>query len=405
MKLRGRGIGAGMVLGTAAIVKTRNGVALMPQVPMQIAEQIAARKLTEKPEIILVAESYDAALALADTIEWGTVIGIAATVAGSAVSAFGLPCVVEIPDLLARLPDDALLILDAERGFVSINPDFTEIAQFQSEKENLNPRKRYFLDNVHQSATTRDGQTIQIFQQICTEEKVVQAVQQGADGIFCNLALIKSISDNDDILPISVTMGNIVHELAGKPVIVDDDFNLPPEVLLFAATRGELIAAERLQAIDDLWEFQRELHETQNRLLESNDPNQLPLLAALFEIDDLVDSNLRSSLEEYTDAGISRIVVDASSLPLPDSLAVLEPFAASIRDLLLPVYVIAHPRSVAEYDFDPDYAKTKMLEWLVGAGVTGIIVEGDIQEYKAQVRQIRHEECRAEVLSLLSPPQ
>ncbi len=412
MKLRGRGIGAGSVLGTAAIVKTRNGVALMPQVPVSIAEQIAARKLIEKPDIILVAESYDAALAIVDTIEWGTVIGIASTSADNAVPAFGLPSVVEIPELLARLPDNALLLLDAERGIVSVNPDLVEIAQYQAEKENINPRHRYFLDEKDQLAQTLDGRMFRVLKWAESAEEITQSVQEGADGIFCGSNLIAALRQSEDTAQISKRLGSMVRELGGKPLIVDDDDNLPEESLVFAATQGELIVAKGLEIPSDMTALLQSLHESENFLIEKDTPSKIPLIAQLLEECHLPNLNrdeaIRDSIQESADAGASRLVMQFTGkcLFLPQEFPLLEAVATQAATLLLPLYVICHPKCVSEYDFDPDYAKTKMLEWLVGFGVSGIILlEGDSQEYKAMIRQLSYEECLHEVLSLLSPPQ
>ncbi|GEM_PF-2979891 len=412
MKLRGRGIGAGVVLGTAALVKTRNGVALMPQVPARIAEEIAARKFTEKPDIVLVAESFDTALALADTIEWGTVIGIVASRADNAVPAFGLPSVVDIPDLLSHIPDDALLLLDAERGFVSVNPDLVEIAHYQAESEHINPRKRFYLDDSHQAATTRDGRTIQVMKWVESAEEVTQAVQEGTDGIYCGWNLIETLRQTDDPAQISKALGNIVRELGGKPVIVEYDDNLPDECLLFAATQGELIVAEGLERQSDIAELIDWLHETENRLIENDSLTKIPMVAQLLEECHLPnfnrDETVKESIQASADAGASRLIMQLTGkcLFLPSDLTLLNEVTTTAANLLLPLYLICHPRSVSEYDFDPDYAQTKMLEWLVGSGVSGIILsEGDIQEYKTHIRQMSYEECLREVLSLLSPPQ
>src|SRR5262249_27033726 len=115
-KLRGRGVGAGMAMGTAAGVGVAGGVPLLPEAPERIASLIAARRLTETPEVILVADDYRTALALAPSLSWAKVVGIASASAGAEAPVSSLPAVVDLSGLMSAAQDDVLLLVDASRG-------------------------------------------------------------------------------------------------------------------------------------------------------------------------------------------------------------------------------------------------------------------------------------------------
>ena len=159
-RLRGTGLGAGMALGTTAVVRSRGGVALMPEVPARIADLIAARRLEETPEVILVADEYRTVRTVAESLPWAKVVGAVVAYAESDAPSPPFPVVANVPNLLETVADDVLTLVDATRGTVLIDPDPVALAQYQAEDANIAPKQRLFLEDVHLPAQTLDGRDI-----------------------------------------------------------------------------------------------------------------------------------------------------------------------------------------------------------------------------------------------------
>src|SRR5690349_9264001 len=117
-RLRGTGLGAGMALGTAAVVRVRGGIPMTPEPPAALAAQIAQRRLTETPEVILVADDYRTGLALAGALSWAKVVGLAAGSAEPDAPVPPFPAVVNVAGLMDAMQDDMLMLVDAGRGIV-----------------------------------------------------------------------------------------------------------------------------------------------------------------------------------------------------------------------------------------------------------------------------------------------
>src|SRR4051794_20970685 len=129
-RLRGTGLGAGMAMGTAAVVRMSTGVPLMPQAPERITTLIGQRRLTETPEVILVAEDYRTALALSASLGWAKVVGIAAERSDSDAAVPSIPTVTGLSGLMRQAADDVLILVDATRGVVLVDPDPIYLAQY-----------------------------------------------------------------------------------------------------------------------------------------------------------------------------------------------------------------------------------------------------------------------------------
>ena len=153
-RLRGTGLGAGMAMGTAAVVRRTAGVYVMPEPPPRIASLEAKRRLTETPEIVVAAEEYSTAFAIAASLAWATVVGIVTErdAQDAAIPAF--PAVVGVTGLMAAVSDDTLVLVDATRGVVLIDPDPIYLAQYTAEHDRIVPKNRIYLDEEHIPAQT-----------------------------------------------------------------------------------------------------------------------------------------------------------------------------------------------------------------------------------------------------------
>jgi hypothetical protein len=404
MKLRGQGVGTGAVLGAAAVVRTRNGVALMPSVPPNIAELQASRQLLGKPDVILAAEHYSVALSIAETLEWANVVGIASA-DDPAPPAGAVPAVVGIANLLPSLPEDALLLLDAERGVVSVNPDFTELAQFQAEAENINPRKRFFLDAQHEPTQTEDGRPFPVFRNVLEERDLTDSVHEGAEG----LRFSGFYFTDENNLPRDAfgRMARLAQEAGGKPVFVDDDFGLlPAEVVVAGAAHCELTVAINpfREGASDPAETLRQWHAAADARIERGDEARIPHLALLLKADFWETDTLAERLESFANQGVSRLVLDLNIFGLFDdaALAKLDALVQAAAPFLLPLYVEIELafRLFGTPLPTEDYAE--LVRLLLGVGAAGIITEEATAEFKEIIRGLNYDAARAEVFSRLA---
>jgi phosphotransferase system enzyme I (PtsI) len=95
-------------------------------------------------------------------------LGIAAETGGrfshGAVLArsLGLPCVVGLPNLLARLEQGMKLAVDGDHGFVLLAPSEQQIGEFLERKRTLEGRRDTYRAEAARPGTTRDGHSMQV---------------------------------------------------------------------------------------------------------------------------------------------------------------------------------------------------------------------------------------------------
>lgn len=112
------------------------------------------------------------------------------TSAGSALShsailarSLHLPLVVAVHDLLGRVNDGDVLLVDGESGRVVVQPDAADIADFQRIRQE-SERERKRLAKLRKSPTrTLDGVDIRLFANAESTADVAEAFALGADGI------------------------------------------------------------------------------------------------------------------------------------------------------------------------------------------------------------------------------
>lgn len=136
---------------------------------------------------VLVVEAV-APAELAQLSERGVLAVLVArgsTLSHSAIMArsLGLPMLVMNPEVLARIPDGAALMVDAGRGEVIVEPgpdDLLELRRRQSEQA----RERRALARLRDQPTrTRDGIGVRLAANAEAREDVTEAFRLGADGI------------------------------------------------------------------------------------------------------------------------------------------------------------------------------------------------------------------------------
>ncbi|MFL1466842.1 phosphoenolpyruvate--protein phosphotransferase [Marinobacter sp. HN1S83] len=97
--------------------------------------------------------------------------------------ALGLPAVVGAGEQVLTIADGADLVVDGERGCLVPNPGAERCERIRRRLEQLETLQAQAHENRHQSATTRDGHTLEVCANLGNTAHTPDAVERGADGI------------------------------------------------------------------------------------------------------------------------------------------------------------------------------------------------------------------------------
>lgn len=398
--LRGTGLGRGMALGTAAIVRMRNGFPLMPQIPARIAEKLSKRHLVETPDVILAAEDYRMALDIAGSLRWARVVGIIAGHAESGAPISNYPAVVNVPALLDLIQDDMLIVVDADRGVVIADPNGIAVAEYQAEHDRLAPKRRLYLDEGHLPAETVDDRVVLVLAEVSSADEVATALEAGADLVYVPFDA-PLLPDREDDAAKRKDLVALIDRTAGKDLILADEYALPPMLLLEASLRAEITLAEPpMPHLDGLGlgELAEELNSAQAECLANDARCALPRLGLLLRSHDVPDGDnetLTRFVDRLATRGATRIVY--SDLPAfdPDRLPFLDALVAACTAAGMPVFLNIADTIFAEADFDGSFTLKTALPLLVGAGAAGLIVKPEsVSGIKKAVGELNFSECR-----------
>lgn len=398
--MRGTGIGKGVAFGAAAIVRSRQGFPQVPAIPPRIMDMLSKRRLSETPDVVLIAEDYQTALDFSRSLRWGHVVGIAtSSPAPHSASIPGLPVVTDIPTLMDMIEEDCLVLVDAEQGMVIFDPDGAAVAQYQAEYERVAPRLRLYLDENHLPSETLDHHIFMVSAKVNSIDDVADALEAGADALVAalNSELLPTGQDDAGLRTHLIELTSLA---AGKRLIINDNYTLSPMMLLEACLRADITVSEPIRDELDgigLGEFSIELNESHAECLANNAHCALPRLAARITAEQIPQNNpekLRSLMEKLSAMGVVRITMQRPSTENSKiSLAELEDMVAAAVAVMLPVFIDPEIMNPAEAS----------LENLLGAGLAGISVNvGDIVSTKSRLRSMNYSECREELSGYLA---
>jgi hypothetical protein len=357
----------------------------------------ASRRSSEKPDIVLAAEDHGAALAALETIQWGQVVAIVVE-SPSAISVAGLPTVVGAAGIMGAVQDGVLVLIDAGRGIVWVDPDPPALAQFTLEHDRVAPRKRIHLDSVNLPAATVDGVTIYVSCAVCDAGAVEEfdaAIEAGADAIEVDIPV------EFDVAIYRSRLARALELSGGKPLVTSWQVGAPMLPLLEACADADITLVADSSAADPV-EVMAALHQTvasaevegENGLLGS------PRFASYLDIGDEsaltgTAARVEQTIERLATQGTTRIyaAIPAISPAMLNRLAVL---AAAAAPALMPLFV--HAPAPVNAD------STEQLTWLIGAGATGLFACTPVETIalKGAVRELDTAACRERVRELLN---
>ncbi len=410
-RIRGKGLGYGMALGTAAIVQYINDVPVPPVMPDRISAQLASRRMGETPEIVLVARDYLSALSIIPSIRWAKVAAIATEAGIDSSPPVPVPTVVDVPGLMDLVRDDVLMLVDADAAFVFPDPDAMYLAQYTAEHDRLAPRHRIYLDDCHTNARTTDGTVIQVIARVRIEnlkQDTLEAIEQGADAIFL------PAFDENDLMAAQRSLLTLIHDAAGKPLLLGRTARnaaaYSPPLLVEVAVEADITVVQNVLPESPTVEIDtllRRLRAAEQNSFDEDRPAALPHIAILMDsisADVPGPDGVEKFIEELSARGIARIVFSMENEALAEGVLLqLESYFGACSRNMIPLFVSAANTAFNPFGLtDLDDSLHTAIAMLVGGGATGVIVSPDSIAYaKAIVSQLNSLDCREKYHLLL----
>ncbi len=176
LKLTGQPVSRGIAVGTAMVLRASDLRATL--------DLFTAYEARHREHLGFVAVCRD--IALGEAL-WRAGAGVSAMVAESPSlpegGAIGVPALVGVPQLLLNIRDGDIVIVDANRGVLIVDPEMRLMTQYQ--RQEMHPSgKRYVLGLTHETARTLDDHPIRVIAISEHWQNAVQSLEAGADGAF-----------------------------------------------------------------------------------------------------------------------------------------------------------------------------------------------------------------------------
>ncbi len=381
-RLRGKPVYPGSALGTAAVIRSAQGIPFLPA-PVIDQMALAGHGARQEPlDLVLVTDDYS--LAAGMHLPGHNVVAILCDQYDSAAKQLQVPTVVDLQGITEKAKDYDLVLVDAESGVVLLDPDGVTLSLYQAEQERISPRRRLFLDYTHQAVRTSDGREIRVLGRLQTTADIGRAMESGADGLFVPTASAVLPPHMDDEAQ-HETLLALGEECSGKAITVAGDaqtVSIPS--LLRAATRTEYTLAvplaSGLPAFAGLLDY---IAEARGYAIEEQLPIGPVKIAGVLSLTDAA----KVDLSEFN---LTRLIVVLPAEGLQSChnlIAALDALVVEAANLMLPLEVVLP--SPTESD----------LHALIGVGVAGVVVDpAHIQSAKSLIRTVSVADCRSELL-------
>jgi phosphotransferase system enzyme I (PtsI) len=97
--------------------------------------------------------------------------------------ALGIPTVAQVAQVMDKVSDEDVLIVDGFRGEVLINPDARTQAAYGEEIQRAQISATQAMESARQPAQTLDGSAVTVLANVGGREDVIAAAEQGAEGV------------------------------------------------------------------------------------------------------------------------------------------------------------------------------------------------------------------------------
>lgn len=176
LRLSGQSVSRGIAVGSAMVLRASDLRATL--------DLFTAYESRQRERLGFVAVCRD--IVLGEAL-WRAGAGVTAIVAESPTlpesGAIGVPALVGVAQLLLNVRDGDIVIVDADRGVLIVDPDMHLMTQYQ--RQEMHPSgKRYVLGLTHETARTLDDHPIRTIAISSDWQVAVQSLEEGADGAY-----------------------------------------------------------------------------------------------------------------------------------------------------------------------------------------------------------------------------
>ncbi|MFS0828701.1 phosphoenolpyruvate--protein phosphotransferase [Pseudomonas phoenicis] len=220
----------------------------------------------QQPYVLVMAEVGPSDVARLDPARVaGIVTAYGGATAHSAIvaRALGIPAVVGTGAAMLLLESGTPLLLDGQRGRVSVAPSATEVQRALAERDQREQRLQAAWAERHRPAVTRDGHAMEVFANIGESAGIDKVLEQGAEGIglLRTELVFMGHSQAPDVATQEAEYRRVLDGLGGRPLVVrtldvGGDKPLPywpieAEENPFLGVRGVRLTLQRPQIMED----------------------------------------------------------------------------------------------------------------------------------------------------------
>lgn len=183
-EMEGKTLKSGVAIAAGAVVRMATGISGISPDILQQGVDALRKKLPPKeyPEVVAVCDTLAAGISI--QIPGVNIIAVAAESAEIPDGAEPeVPCIVGLPRLLDAVSAGQIVIVDADRGIVQIDPDPKALIAYQQRDEARNRSRALFIEARHLPAKTQAGEIVSVYARASDEAGLAQAVESGADGL------------------------------------------------------------------------------------------------------------------------------------------------------------------------------------------------------------------------------
>ena len=220
----------------------------------------------QQPYVLVMAEVGPSDVARLDPARVaGIVTAHGGATAHSAIvaRALGIPAVVGAGAAVLLLEAGTPLLLDGQRGRISIAPAAEELQQALAERDQREARLQAAWANRLEPAITRDGHAVEVFANIGESTGIDKVVDQGAEGVglLRTELIFMAHQQAPDVATQEAEYRRVLDGLAGRPLVVrtldvggDKPLSYWPiaqEENPFLGVRGVRLTLQRPQVMED----------------------------------------------------------------------------------------------------------------------------------------------------------
>jgi phosphoenolpyruvate-protein phosphotransferase len=240
----------------------------------------------------------------------------------------GLPCVAGIAGLLDTVPESSFVIVDADKGEVTVDPTPRQRQAFRAEQDQRKSAAAQARNRAQESAVTRDGEHIAVLANVGDAEDTKFGIENGADGV--GLYRLEQTylgrQKPPSMAELLEEMQNTLHPAKGLPVYVrllDVGADKP---LPFLETPKEANPSLGLRGIRFLLKHPDLLHTQLDALLELSSEHDLRILVPMVTLP-------RDMCAVHEALNLARSRKETSNVPKLGAMIETPAAALSIREI------------------------------------------------------------------------